>query len=387
MLVLGLVSCKILTFRKEEPVNVRDIVRQIHADIERGESIRADSPASNSAAKRQLTALRNSYARVYAVRHLAGTTPPSPDTLRGSLGKYLVRIVQRMLFWYTPQIHRFQDEATLLLDGLFRMVELQLDQIDSLRAEVTALRRDSWPSRTDSPQVAGGDSGVAGALPASFEYALQDHFRGSEQQTAIKLQVWLEAINGMANANQLKTGSWLDIGCGRGEWLQMVTKTGIRVTGIDPSSAVIAHCCEANLPAEKADALGWLERCPDASLAVITAFHVVEHLPPEGLVKLVQLAARKLQPRGILAIETPNPANLPMGAHRFWNDPTHQRPVPAALLRFVMNYFNVNVVKQLELNPCPEAEHLPFTEIEMVRRIDQLMYGPQDYGLIGVRES
>jgi O-antigen chain-terminating methyltransferase len=231
------------------------------------------------------------------------------------------------------------------------------------------------------------DSGKTGTLPSSFEFALQSHFRGSEQKTAMKLQTWLDAIGGIPDAKRLRDGRWLDIGCGRGEWLRIITTAGIRATGIDASPAAIDHCRASNLTAETGDALTWLRHCPDASLAVITAFHVAEHLHTEALLSLVQLAARKLQLGGVLAIETPNPANLQMGAHHFWNDPTHQRPVPVALLRFMFEYFGLSVVKHLELNPCPAEEHLPFTEIEIVRQIDRHLYGPQDYGLLGRRES
>jgi len=380
MLVLGLSQWSLL-------LNVRNRVKEIRADIERRDPARAHSPKSDFAGRTELAALRNAYARAYGVRRLVGTMPPTPDTLRGRLGKPLVRIVQRMLFWYTPQIHRFQDETTRVMDGLFRLAEVQLNTIDSLRRDIQALRRDSQAGLVSPPPTEREDSGAARGIPPSFEFALQDHFRGSEQKTATKLQIWLDAINGLPDAKRLRDGAWLDVGCGRGEWLTLVTKAGIRVTGIDSSPAAIDHCRAASLSAECADALAWLRQCPDDSLAAISAFHVVEHLSAEVLLKLVQLAAQKLQPGGVLAIETPNPGNLLMGAHHFWNDPTHRRPVPAALLRFMLGYFGLSVVKQLQLNPCLPEEHLPFTEIDMVRQLDQLLYGPQDYGLLSRREA
>lgn len=372
-------------------MNVRHIVKAIHEDVERGESARANSPTPGSAGNSELAALRNAFERLHTVRHLVGRMPPSPGTLRGRMGSHLVRIVQRMLFWYTPQIHRFQDEAAQTLNCLLGVLERQADVIDVLRKDVAALRRDLWVPGAGTPQgnlpATTATTGSTTAIPASFEFALQDHFRGSEQDTTAKLRVWLDEITAMANANRLREGAWLDIGCGRGEWLAMVTKAGFRVTGIDPSAAAVAHCRDAGLTAEQADARTWLEQCPDGSLAVISAFHVVEHMPAEVLLRFVQLAARKLQAGGVLAIETPNPANLTMGAHHFWLDPTHQRPLPASLLRFVMGYFGLKVVKQLELNPCPEHEHLPFAEVDVVRRIDQVLYGPRDYGLIGRRDA
>ncbi len=368
-------------------VNVREKVREIHSNVERNHSAvgpRAES-AVESATIADLGSLRNAYERLYSARHMVGGMPPSPATLRGRTGRHLVTLVQRMLFWYTPQIHRFQDEATNLLDGTLRIIEQQSALIESLRKDVTALRRDLWAGHGESAPAGKTEETGEKSLPASFEFALQNHFRGSETNTEAKLGIWLEALTDLSDTH-LRQGTWLDIGCGRGEWLGLVTKAGIHAVGIDPSPAAVAHCRGANLAAERVDAVTWLKSCPDASLAVISAFHVVEHLPVDALLHLVQLAVQKLQPRGVIAIETPNPANLPMGAHHFWNDPTHQRPVPPALLKFIFEYFGLKVLRQLELNPCPDQEHLPFTEIDVIRQVDQHLYGPQDYGLIGRRE-
>ena len=134
---------------------------------------------------------------------------------------------------------------------------------------------------------------------------------------------------------------------------------------------------------EHTEALDCLKGVQDESLAVMTAFHVVEHLPAAYFLEFVRLAARKLQSGGILALETPNPANILMGAHYFWNDPTHQRPIPPALMEFVFQYFGLSVVKRLELNPFPRQQQLPYTEIDLVRRVSDHFYGPRDYGLIG----
>jgi hypothetical protein len=105
------------------------------------------------------------------------------------------------------------------------------------------------------------------------------------------------------------------------------------------------------------------------------------------LLRLVTEVTRTLQPGGLFAVETPNPRNVLMGSHHFWNDPTHQRPIPAALLEFIFDYCGLPVVKRLELNPAPDEEHLPYGEIDLIHRVDEHLYGPRDYGLIGRREA
>ena len=147
----------------------------------------------------------------------------------------------------------------------------------------------------------------------------------------------------------------------------------------------MAHCCAKGLNAEQADALGYLRALKSESLAVVTAFHAVEHFPVGYFLALMQEAVRALQPGGLLIIETPNPANLLMGSFHFWNDPTHCRPIPPALLEFVYQYFGLKVVQRLDLNPPPQNERLPYDEIGVVHRLNESLYGPQDYGLIGRR--
>jgi O-antigen chain-terminating methyltransferase len=106
----------------------------------------------------------------------------------------------------------------------------------------------------------------------------------------------------------------------------------------------------------------------------------------DTLEAVVAAAALKLRRGGILVIETPDPANILMASHHFWNDPTHQRPIPQALMEFIFQYFGFAVVRRLALNPFPPEDQLTCTEIEPVGKVNELLYGPRDYGLLGRRE-
>jgi SAM-dependent methyltransferase len=363
-------------------IDVQAVVNNIHEQIAR--ESKKDSPKGSSLSDNDLLALRVAYRKLYDIRNLVGQAPPSPDTLRARIGARLVRIVQRMLFWYTPQILRFHNETAHVLGELCKVAGKQAEAIAEIQKEIHALHREF------------GMAALAGASPsepadatrhsASFEFCLQDHFRGSERDTAEKLRAWLNALEDALPAG-FTSGRWLDIGCGRGEWLAMAAAREHDVIGIDASPLSIAHCSAGNLHAEQADAVRYLQSQEDGSLAVITAFHIVEHMKMGYLQVLLALAARKLAPGGILAVETPDPANLLMASHHFWNDPTHQRPIPMALLEFMFRYFGLGVVRRLHLNPFPQDEHLIYTEIDPVRRVDELLYGTRDYGLIGRRES
>lgn len=368
--------------------NVRKIVQEIHARIEREETPE-HLPVRESS---ELNALRSAYARLYSYRNSVGQTPPGPNTLRASIGKHLIQILQRMLFWYTPQILRFNNEVVSTLDSACRLIEHQLERTAALEREIRIHRGELSTLRAPGsfrglsagrlPVVPDG-APHAETLSSSFQFAFQDRFRGPERDMRQRLEVYLRAIQN--SIESLPQAPWLDIGCGRGEWLEAASSAGFRVTGIDSNLSSVLHCRAKGFNAEEQGALKYLRSRSAESLAVITAFHVVEHLPMDYFLALVQQAIRTLKPGGLLIIETPNPANVLMGSNYFWRDPTHRQPVPAELLEFVFEYFGLTVVQRLDLNPMPEEQRFPFSEIAVIRRLNELFYGPQDFGIIGRR--
>jgi SAM-dependent methyltransferase len=371
-------------------MNVRSVIDEIHARVERQSNTSPSIGVKPAASSNDLAILRSAYERMYRTRDLVGQMPPSPDTFRARVSKHLLRLIQRALFWYTPQIRRFQDETTLAMGAVCGLVESQMTLIASLQLEIKSLRAAMIAARPidirmTETTTTGPDS--SNTLGSEFEFALQDHFRGSEEETRAKLAHWLPRIRQILGGMEKEKGPWLDIGCGRGEWLALARESGHTVCGVDSSPLSIDRCREQGLEAEQAECLDYLSRQVDGSLSVITAFHVVEHMPIDRVLALLQLSHRKLRAGGMLVLETPNPANLPMGAHHFWNDPTHRRPLPADFLEFSLRYFGFTVSGRVDLNPAPVTDHLPFAEIELVRRVNEHLYGPQDYGFIGQRNA
>src|SRR5262249_27738139 len=131
-------------------------------------------------------------------------------------------------------------------------------------------------------------------------------------------------------------GEILDLGCGRGEFLEVAREASLEARGIDQSEECIALCRSKGLEAARADLFDYLGALPDASLGGVFCSQVVEHLEPARLPDLVRLIARKVRSGALVAIETPNPECLAIFATHFYRDPTHTRPVPAALLRFYL---------------------------------------------------
>jgi 2-polyprenyl-3-methyl-5-hydroxy-6-metoxy-1,4-benzoquinol methylase len=359
-------------------MNISKVVGEIHARVERdslGPRKSATGLRASPEFQNELALLHGAYGRLYQMRGLVGQMPPSPNTFRARLGASVIRAVQRVLFWYTPQIHRVQREVTDTIGSLCKLIEIQTETIDALAKEVRALHCSQQPA---APAV--GAVSVDGAIPPAFEFALQDRLRGSERDTSAKLDWWLRTIlEHGANSG----AAWLDVGCGRGEWLALAAGRRCPASGIDANPVAVDHCRSRGLRAEAGDAVEFLRAAPEETLGVVTMFHVVEHLPAEYLLTLLPLVFRKLRPGGLIAIETPNPGNLLMGSHYFWNDPTHRRPLPEALLTFMLEFAGFAVIRRASLNPFPPEDRLPWTEIDVVRQVDRLLYDSRDYGVLG----
>jgi O-antigen chain-terminating methyltransferase len=189
-------------------------------------------------------------------------------------------------------------------------------------------------------------------VAANFYRALEDKYRGTRSLVKDRLKVYLPFVLPLAALRpQLPL---LDLGCGRGEWLELLQDHHIPAQGVDLDSGMLAACFERGLNVCHADAIHHLKAQPNASHLVVTGFHIAEHLPFDVLQTLFAEARRVLVPGGLLILETPNPENLVVGTASFYIDPTHQRPLPSQLLSFMAEHEVFGPVKLLRLQEAPE---------------------------------
>lgn len=165
----------------------------------------------------------------------------------------------------------------------------------------------------------------------AFYLGLSDAFRGPEVTVRSRVGAYLPDLEGTRHL-----GMVLDIGCGRGEMLEVLREAKFDAYGIDLNRLCVDRCRERGLTAELVGAREHLASIPHSSLGAITALHVVEHLELEDLIELIDLAVLALRPGGLLILETPNPENVMVSSLYFYLDPSHLHPIPPLLLQFIL---------------------------------------------------
>jgi SAM-dependent methyltransferase len=423
---------------------IREEMQRAYRPGERGEHLRTER-TEPAGLQSTLAALRSSYA-------LVGQLPPEPPTLRGRMGARLVRLVQRLLFWYTPQIVHFQyaalqafeEQARSLEEAARReaatresleahvrqlqgALEEQRQQNQALRSElerrlesesaraesereplVHGLRRlerdllrlkplqiaqerriallleearQRWPEPFDAAQMQRLCEEQQHNLDA-FYMALEDEFRGGREDIKERLGVYLPKL--MEAGIGTAAMPILDVGCGRGEWLELLRERQLQALGVDSNRAMIADCQERGLEVVEADAIAYLSGLPSGSVGAVTGFHLIEHLPLARLFDLLDAAVRALKPGGAAIFETPNPNNVFVSTRYFYLDPTHRHPIPPQLAQLLAEARGLRRVEILELHPWPQSHWLDTrTGGEVAARFNECFYGPQDYAVIG----
>lgn len=227
-------------------------------------------------------------------------------------------------------------------------------------------------------------------MTADFYRQFEDQFRAPRAVIKERLGFYQPLLQLLERHPSPKRA--LDLGCGRGEWLEVLLENGFDARGVDLDQGMLAACQALNLPATQGDALQALQQAPDNSLALVSAFHVVEHIPFEMLLTLGSQAHRALAPGGLLIMETPNPENISVGTSSFYLDPTHSKPIPHALLAFVTQYQGFGAHKVMRANEShslarmlseePSQEPTALKSIELA---DLLFGASPDYAVVAIK--
>jgi SAM-dependent methyltransferase len=225
------------------------------------------------------------------------------------------------------------------------------------------------------PRIQAPAPAPASAMPLDW-MRFSDAFRGPEEKIRERQKSHASRFAGAASGSSVH--EILDLGCGRGEFLEAARDAGLRARGIDQSVECIALCRAKGLAAEQADLFTYLEAVQDRSLGGIFCSQVVEHLPPERVPVLVRLLAAKLRPGALAAIETPNPECLAIFATHFYLDPSHTRPIPPSLLGFYLEEAGMGNIEVERL--APAAESIPALN-DLPAAVRDALFGSLDYAI------
>ncbi|PMB12914.1 hypothetical protein CI592_01595, partial [Fischerella thermalis CCMEE 5328] len=209
----------------------------------------------------------------------------------------------------------------------------------------------------------------------SLYTAFEDRFRGSREEIKNRLTTYIPYIEKAIAATE--NAAILDIGCGRGEWLELLTERGMKSSGVDINTTMVQYCQERGLDVAKEDGLLFLRNIEANSLAGLTAFHVIEHLSLQEFISLINEALRVIRPGGIVIFETPNPENLIVGACNFYIDPTHRNPIPPPTAQFLLENRGFSHVQINRLHPMTDNHGLDNQFLK------DILLGCQDYAVIG----
>jgi SAM-dependent methyltransferase len=314
---------------------------------------------------------------------------PIRDQVRGTLSALTQRLEDLSLGFHERLTAEHAERQRGERDLVDRLASLTA-RVEALRAEMERLRLPAPGAQLAPPPVV--PPGL-GALPETAYVRFEDRHRGTREEIRHRQRAYLELFAG--------AGPVLDVGCGRGEFLELCRETGIAARGIDVDSAMVARCREAGLAVERADAIAYLEAAPDSGLGGIFCAQVIEHISPEALVALVRLAHRKLRPGGVLLCETPNPACLTVFSGAFYVDLSHIKPIHPEAARFVLEAAGFGDVEIRYANPVPPEGKLqrlePFWYMrryeevflsqinDNFERLNQLLWSAQDYAVVGRR--
>jgi SAM-dependent methyltransferase len=379
---LGDIWVAITTHRTSQLEALDDLRAAITAHTSQLETLSADLWAAITAHTSQLEGLGELWAAIADARELL-------EQQQVAL-KLQVDLVQRQAFARHHEgiadLRTELAEMGLLMGEFHKKLdtgaaELRLRQgaVDLLLNEV----RRSLPEPL-SPQALEKLPRAMDAMYAEFE----EVFRGPSVHVTEVVKEYLPDVLALD-----RHGPIVDLGSGRGEWLELLKDAGVDAYGVDLNQEFVEQCQARGLKVLLADACEHLAGVSERSLSAVTAFHLVENVSIDRVIELIDLSVRALQPGGLLILETPNPENLVVGASSFYVDPSHVRPLPPDLLAFLVEARGLADVETRFLHPNAASNLRSPRDTEpwsgdlapLVEAVNARLYGPQDYAVIGRR--
>lgn len=370
-----------------ENINIEDIMTQIRKKIKDSgvvdEEIKFDKNSSEEEMLQEYLRIVNNTCSVISDRNITSH--------RRGIGKAIVllkRMVRKTIHWYTQPIVEQQNEfnayATRTLNSMTARLEKidggineqikkidyeineKLKVIDELNTRIIVLE-DDLNKRKEK---------------LHFDYfKFEEKYRGSQEEIKDRLKIYLEYFR---EANNI-----LDIGCGRGEFLELLKENNIDALGIDIEDDMVLQCKDKGLSVINIDALKYLSNLEDNSLGGIIMTQVIEHMEPNYLIDIIELAYKKLKPGAYFIAETINPQSLIVFTEAYFMDLSHVRMIHPYTIKFLVEAKGFSDVTINHLSKVgddlrlPEVNEFPAEFNNAIHKLNDVVYGYREYAVIG----
>ena len=289
------------------------------------------------------------------------------------------KIAKRLMKWYASPLLKQQTEYNAhnvrAMNELRDMLTEIIKEHRELEGKIRSLKQEQKKLLNVLNET---------IIEEKFDYrGFEDKFRGSENTIREKQKKYLNFFRDKENV--------IDLGCGRGEFLELLLEHGVKAKGIDRNPQMVKLCKGKGLPIEQQDIFDFLQSCRPNSLGGIFIGHVIEHMPFSRLIELVELAKQKLAPEAWFVAESPNPQCLAVFSHSFYLDPSHNRPVHPYTIQHLMENLGYVNVQILYSSRMPESLFIPedfqneeLKEIsKILKRWEEILFGYQDFAVAG----
>jgi SAM-dependent methyltransferase len=285
-------------------------------------------------------------------------TPVASSGIRGRLQRVAAGPLAEAQQLFNGTLLRLVDALSIRIDSAAKDAQAAERRVGELEERLLRLER---RGSGDRPHTIAAQP-QQDALPDYFAY--EARMRSSTEEIRDRQRPYLDVLRG--------AGPVLDVGCGRGELLQLLRDNGIEGRGVDADADMVAFARGEGLDVLHQDLFEALSATADGSLGAITALQVVEHLQPPLLARFLAEAVRALRPAGLLVAETINPAS-PAALRHFFADLTHAQPLVPETLELLARHAGFGSVEIRFMN---EPEQHPDS------RISEQLFAPLDYALI-----
>ncbi|MGB8953502.1 MAG: class I SAM-dependent methyltransferase [Candidatus Aminicenantales bacterium] len=289
-----------------------------------------------------------------------------------ALGSNHVGMIFKSMEWRVDQLASEYKDVQILMKKFLRLKE-------TLHRVLAVLEKNKLPSPPHIREIL--------APLEDWPYAgFENRYRGSEEEVKRQQESLVSYFK--------KGGTVLDLGCGRGEFLELLERNGIKSTGIEINSLMVDICLDKGLHCQKGDILEKLAEWKDNSLDGIFSSQVIEHLPPASLKRIIELSYWKLVLGGVLVLETINPASVFALVQIYFLDLSHKAPVHPQALKFLLEasgFVEVeikysNELVQERLVNLPGTDETSRLLNQNIDSLNKLLYAAPNYAAIGKKK-